>query len=320
VVDNFLEFEKPIEELSAKIEELERVSQTQNLDLSEQINNLEDRRQKVTRDIFSSLDPWQITQIARHPMRPYTLDYVGFVIAGFQELHGDRMFADDRSIIAGIGKIDQRNVALIGHQKGRNTREKLRRNFGMPKPEGYRKAQRVMKLAEKFGLPIVTLIDTPGAYPGVDAEERGQSEAIARSLSVMIALRVPVITAVIGEGGSGGALAIGVCDRLIMMEYSTYSVISPEGCASILWKSPDKAPEAAAAMKITSADLKKLGLVDEIVPEPLGGAHRDPEQAAAYLNVSLVRHLEEVSSWTIPELLGKRYERLQSFGQFQNGI
>ncbi|HIA41788.1 MAG: acetyl-CoA carboxylase carboxyltransferase subunit alpha [Gammaproteobacteria bacterium] len=320
MVDNFLEFEKPIEELSAKIEELERVSQTQNLDLSEQINNLEDRRQKVTHDIFSSLDPWQITQIARHPMRPYTLDYVGFVIAGFQELHGDRMFADDRSIIAGIGKIDQRNVALIGHQKGRNTREKLRRNFGMPKPEGYRKAQRVMKLAEKFGLPIVTLIDTPGAYPGVDAEERGQSEAIARSLSVMIALRVPVITAVIGEGGSGGALAIGVCDRLIMMEYSTYSVISPEGCASILWKSPDKAPEAAAAMKITSADLKKLGLVDEIVPEPLGGAHRDPEQAAAHLNASLVRHLEEVSSWTIPELLGKRYERLQSFGQFQNGI
>ena len=320
MVDNFLEFEKPIEELLAKIEELERVSQTQNLDLSEQINKLQDRRQKVTHDIFSSLDPWQITQIARHPMRPYTLDYVGFVIAGFQELHGDRMFADDRSIIAGIGKIDQRNVALIGHQKGRNTREKLRRNFGMPKPEGYRKAQRVMKLAEKFGLPIVTLIDTPGAYPGVDAEERGQSEAIARSLSVMIALRVPVITAVIGEGGSGGALAIGVCDRLIMMEYSTYSVISPEGCASILWKSPDKAPEAAAAMKITSADLKKLGLVDEIVPEPLGGAHRDPEQAAAYLNVSLVRHLEEVSSWTIPELLGKRYERLQSFGQFQNGI
>ena len=320
MVDNFLEFEKPIEELSAKIEELERVSQTQNLDLSEQINKLEDRRQKVTLDIFSSLDPWQITQIARHPMRPYTLDYVGFVIAGFQELHGDRMFADDRSIIAGIGKIDQRNVALIGHQKGRNTREKLRRNFGMPKPEGYRKAQRVMKLAEKFGLPIVTLIDTPGAYPGVDAEERGQSEAIARSLSVMIALRVPVITAVIGEGGSGGALAIGVCDRLIMMEYSTYSVISPEGCASILWKSPDKAPEAAAAMKITSADLKKLGLVDEIVPEPLGGAHRDPEQAAAHLNASLVRHLEEVSSWTIPELLGKRYERLQSFGQFQNGI
>ena len=320
MVDNFLEFEKPIEELSAKIEELERVSQTQNLDLSEQINKLEDKRQKVTHDIFSSLDPWQITQIARHPMRPYTLDYVGFVIAGFQELHGDRMFADDRSIIAGIGKIDQRNVALIGHQKGRNTREKLRRNFGMPKPEGYRKAQRVMKLAEKFGLPIVTLIDTPGAYPGVDAEERGQSEAIARSLSVMIALRVPVITAVIGEGGSGGALAIGVCDRLIMMEYSTYSVISPEGCASILWKSPDKAPEAAAAMKITSADLKKLGLVDEIVPEPLGGAHRDPEQAAAHLNASLVRHLEEVSSWTIPELLGKRYERLQSFGQFQNGI
>tara|TARA_Y100000780_G_scaffold79539_1_gene72067 strand:+ start:439 stop:1326 length:888 start_codon:yes stop_codon:yes gene_type:complete len=283
-VDNFLEFERPIEELSAKIDELERVSQTQNIDLGNEISKLETRRQKVTQDIFSSLDPWQITQLARHPMRPYTLDYVGLTFDGFQELHGDRMFADDRSIVAGIGKFDQWNVALIGHQKGRDTREKLRRNFGMPKPEGYRKAQRVMKLAEKFNLPIVTLIDTPGAYPGIDAEERGQSEAIARSLSVMIGLRVPVISAVIGEGGSGGALAIGICDRLIMMEYSTYSVISPEGCASILWKSADKAPEAAAAMKITSADLKRLGLVDEIVQEPLGGAHRNYERAAAQLN------------------------------------
>ncbi len=283
-MDNFLEFERPIEELSAKIDELERVSQTQNIDLGNEISKLETRRQKVTQDIFSSLDPWQITQLARHPMRPYTLDYVGLTFDGFQELHGDRMFADDRSIVAGIGKFDQWNVALIGHQKGRDTREKLRRNFGMPKPEGYRKAQRVMKLAEKFNLPIVTLIDTPGAYPGIDAEERGQSEAIARSLSVMIGLRVPVISAVIGEGGSGGALAIGICDRLIMMEYSTYSVISPEGCASILWKSADKAPEAAAAMKITSADLKRLGLVDEIVQEPLGGAHRNYERAAAQLN------------------------------------
>ncbi len=318
-MDNFLEFEKPIEELSAKIDELERVSQTQNIDLGTEISKLEGRRQKVTQDIFSSLDPWQITQLARHPMRPYTLDYVDLVFDGFQELHGDRMFADDRSIVAGVGKIDRWNVALIGHQKGRDTREKLRCNFGMPKPEGYRKAQRVMKLAEKFSLPIVTLIDTPGAYPGIDAEERGQSEAIARSLAVMTGIRVPVISAVIGEGGSGGALAIGVCDRLIMMEYSTYSVISPEGCASILWKSPDKAPEAAAAMKITSADLKRLGLVDEIVQEPLGGAHRNYETAAADLNASLARHLEEVSSWTIPELLGKRYERLQSFGEFQNG-
>ena len=317
-MDNFLEFERPIEELSAKIDELERVSQTQNIDLGNEISKLETRRQKVTQDIFSSLDPWQITQLARHPMRPYTLDYVGLTFDGFQELHGDRMFADDRSIVAGIGKFDQWNVALIGHQKGRDTREKLRRNFGMPKPEGYRKAQRVMKLAEKFNLPIVTLIDTPGAYPGIDAEERGQSEAIARSLSVMIGLRVPVISAVIGEGGSGGALAIGICDRLIMMEYSTYSVISPEGCASILWKSADKAPEAAAAMKITSADLKRLGLVDEIVQEPLGGAHRNYERAAAQLNASLVRHLEEVSSWTTPELLGIRYERLQSFGEFQS--
>ncbi len=318
-MDNFLEFEKPIEELSAKIDELERVSQTQNIDLGTEISKLEGRRQKVTQDIFSSLDSWQITQLARHPMRPYTLDYVDLVFDGFQELHGDRMFADDRSIVAGIGKIDRWNVALIGHQKGRDTREKLRCNFGMPKPEGYRKAQRVMKLAEKFSLPIVTLIDTPGAYPGIDAEERGQSEAIARSLAVMTGIRVPVISAVIGEGGSGGALAIGVCDRLIMMEYSTYSVISPEGCASILWKSPDKAPEAAAAMKITSADLKRLGLVDEIVQEPLGGAHRNYETAAADLNASLARHLEEVSSWTTPELLAKRYERLQSFGEFQNG-
>ena len=318
-MDNFLEFEKPIEELSAKIDELDRVSQTQNIDLGTEISKLEGRRQKVTQDIFSSLDPWQITQLARHPMRPYTLDYVDLVFDGFQELHGDRMFADDRSIVAGIGKIDRWNVALIGHQKGRDTREKLRSNFGMPKPEGYRKAQRVMKLAEKFSLPIVTLIDTPGAYPGIDAEERGQSEAIARSLAVMTGIRVPVISAVIGEGGSGGALAIGVCDRLIMMEYSTYSVISPEGCASILWKSPDKAPEAAAAMKITSAHLKRLGLVDEIVQEPLGGAHRNYETAAADLNASLARHLEEVSSWTTPELLAKRYERLQSFGEFQNG-
>ena len=318
-MDNFLEFEKPIEELSAKIDELERVSQTQNIDLGTEISKLEGRRQKVTQDIFSSLDPWQITQLARHPMRPYTLDYVDLVFDGFQELHGDRMFADDRSIVAGIGKIDRWNVALIGQQKGRDTREKLRCNFGMPKPEGYRKAQRVMKLAEKFSLPIVTLIDTPGAYPGIDAEERGQSEAIARSLAVMTGIRVPVISAVIGEGGSGGALAIGVCDRLIMMEYSTYSVISPEGCASILWKSPDKAPEAAAAMKITSADLKRLGLVDEIVQEPLGGAHRNYETAAADLNASLARHLEEVSNWTTPELLAKRYERLQSFGEFQNG-
>ena len=317
-MDNFLEFERPIEELSAKIDELERVSQTQNIDLGNEISKLETRRQKVTQDIFSSLDPWQVTQLARHPMRPYTLDYVGLTFDGFQELHGDRMFADDRSIVAGIGKFDQWNVALIGHQKGRDTREKLRRNFGMPKPEGYRKAQRVMKLAEKFNLPIVTLIDTPGAYPGIDAEERGQSEAIARSLSVMIGLRVPVISAVIGEGGSGGALAIGICDRLIMMEYSTYSVISPEGCASILWKNADKAPEAAAAMKITSADLKRLGLVDEIVQEPLGGAHRNYERAAAHLNASLVRHLEEVSSSTTSELLGKRYERLQSFGEFQS--
>ena len=318
-MDNFLEFEKPIEELSAKIDELERVSQAQNIDLGNQISRLESQRHKVTQEVFSSLDPWQITQLARHPMRPYTLDYVGLTFDRFQELHGDRMFADDKSIVAGVGRVDQWNVALIGHQKGRDTREKLERNFGMTKPEGYRKAQRVMKLAEKFKLPIITLIDTPGAYPGIDAEERGQSEAIARSLSIMNSLRVPVISAVIGEGGSGGALAIGICDRLIMLEYSTYSVISPEGCASILWKSSAKAPEAAAAMKITSADLKRLGLVDEIVQEPLGGAHRNYEYAAKNLKASLVSYLEEVAGWTTTELQSKRYDRLQSFGDFQNG-
>ncbi len=318
-MDNFLEFERPIEELSAKIDELERVSQAQNIDLGKEIRRLEDQRRKVTQGIFSSLDPWQITQLARHPMRPYTLDYVGLTFDRFQELHGDRMFADDKSIIAGVGQIDRWSVALIGHQKGRDTREKVERNFGMPKPEGYRKAQRVMKLAEKFKLPIVTLIDTPGAYPGIDAEERGQSEAIARSLSVMAGLKVPVISAVIGEGGSGGALAIGICDRLLMLEYSTYSVISPEGCASILWKSSDKAPEAAAAMKITSSDLMRLRIVDEIVQEPLGGAHRNYEHTAENLHSSLVRHLETVTSWTTTELLGKRYERFQSIGEFQNG-
>lgn len=318
-MDNFLEFEKPIEELSAKIDELERVSQSQNLDLSNEINKLESQRQKVTRDIFSSLDPWQITQLARHPMRPYALDYVRLMFGSFQELHGDRMFGDDKSIVAGIGEIGNCSVALIAHQKGRDTRQKLERNFGMPKPEGYRKAQRVMKLAEKFKLPVITLIDTPGAYPGIDAEERGQSEAIARSLSLMTSLNVPVISAVIGEGGSGGALAIGICDRLLMLEYSTYSVISPEGCASILWKSSDKAPEAAAAMKITSTDLKRLGLVDEIIQEPLGGAHRNYERAAENLNASLVRQLEEIASWGTPELLDRRYERLQSYGEFQNG-
>ena len=317
-MDNFLEFEKPIEELSAKIAELQRVSHAQNIDLGNEIGKLESQRKKVTQDVFSSLNPWQITQLARHPMRPYTQDYLGLTIDGFQELHGDRMFADDRSIVSGVGQIGQWNVALIGHQKGRDTREKLERNFGMPKPEGYRKAQRVMKLAEKFKLPVVTLIDTPGAYPGIDAEERGQSEAIARSLSVMTSLKVPIISVVIGEGGSGGALAIGVCDRLIMLEYATYSVISPEGCASILWKNSDRAPDAAAAMKITSADLKELGLVDEIVQEPLGGAHRNYQHAAKNLNASLVRHLEHVSSWSTSELLAKRYERLQSYGEFQN--
>jgi len=312
----YLEFEKPVAELQEKISELKRVSVEGELNLDEEIRNLEARSTQLTRDIFSKLSAWQITQLARHPLRPYTLDYVTLMVEDFQELHGDRMYADDPSIICGLGMIGGHRVVIIGHQKGKDTRERTWRNFGMPRPEGYRKAQRVMKLAERFALPVVTLIDTPGAYPGIGAEERGQSEAIARSIEVMVGLDTPIISAVIGEGGSGGALAIGVCDKLIMLQYSTYSVISPEGCASILWKSAEKAADAAEAMGVTTTELSRFGLVDEVVSEPLGGAHRDYQQTAENLKLSLVASLEGFADLEASEVRAMRHDRLMSFGRF----
>ncbi len=312
----YLEFEKPVAELQEKISELKRVSVEGGLNLNEEIRSLEARSTQLTRDIFSRLSAWQITQLARHPLRPYTLDYVKLMVEGFQELHGDRMYADDPSIICGLGLINGHRVAIIGHQKGKDTRERTWRNFGMPRPEGYRKAQRVMKLAERFALPVVTLIDTPGAYPGIGAEERGQSEAIARSIEMMVSLDTPIISVVIGEGGSGGALAIGVCDKLIMLQYSTYSVISPEGCASILWKSAEKAAEAAEAMGVTTMELSRLGLVDEIVAEPLGGAHRNYREVAENLKLSLVASLESFTDLETPAVREMRHDRLMSFGRF----
>ncbi len=312
----YLEFEKPVAELQEKILELRRVSAEGGLDLEQEIRSLEARSTQLTRDIFSKLSAWQITQLARHPLRPYTLDYIKLIVEDFQELHGDRMYADDPSIICGLGLIDGKRAAIIGHQKGRDTRERTRRNFGMPRPEGYRKAQRVMKLAERFALPVVTLIDTPGAYPGIGAEERGQSEAIARSIEAMVSLDTPIISVVIGEGGSGGALAIGVCDKLIMLQYSTYSVISPEGCASILWKSAEKAAEAAEAMGVTTTELSRLGLVDEVVDEPLGGAHRNYREVAESVKRSLAASLESFSGVQTPAVQALRHDRLMGFGRF----
>lgn len=316
---NFLDFEQPIAELEAKIEELRYVGDDSEVNLTSEISNLEKKCESLTRSIFSKLSAWQIAQLARHPQRPYMLDYVERIFTDFQELHGDRQFADDPPIVCGLARLESTPVMLIGHQKGRDTREKLRRNFGMPRPEGYRKALRLMQMAERFRLPIFTFIDTPGAYPGVGAEERGQSEAIARNLFAMSALKVPIICTVIGEGGSGGALAIGVGDRVNMLEYSTYSVISPEGCASILWKSAERAPEAAEAMGITAGRLKELGLIDEVVEEPLGGAHRDPDTMANGLKHSLLEHLERLNSTSLDKLLDARYERLMSFGQVREG-
>ena len=313
---NSLDFEQPIVDLEAKIEELRRVESAGELDLQNEIEKLELKSQKLTREIFSSLSAWQITQLARHPARPHTLDYIPLIFSDFQELSGDRMFGDDRAIVAGLARLGGNGVVVVGHQKGRDTREKVRRNFGMPRPEGYRKSQRIMKLAARFGLPVITLIDTPGAYPGIGAEERGQSEAIARSIALMADLPVPIISVVIGEGGSGGALAIGVCDRLVMLEYATYSVISPEGCAAILWKSAQKAQVAAEAMKLTSSGLKANKLVDDIVSEPLGGAHRDPLKTAEDLKGSIIGHLAELKQLEIEEMLAQRYTRLQEFGQF----
>ncbi len=313
---NFLEFEQPIAELEAKISELRLLGDDAEINIQEEIERLEEKSRKLTESLFSSLNPWQISQLARHPLRPYTLDYIERIVDDFEALHGDRAFADDQSIVSGIGRIDGRPVMIIGHQKGRDTKEKLKRNFGMPRPEGYRKALRMMETAERFKLPILTFIDTPGAYPGIDAEERGQSEAIARNLREMAGLRTPIVATVIGEGGSGGALAIGVADKLMMLQYATYSVISPEGCASILWKSADKAPQAAEAMAITSEKLKELGLIDDIVPEPLGGAHRDPDAMADNLKRSLIAALDELQGKSEDALLDSRYQRLMSYGVF----
>jgi len=313
---NFLEFEQPIAELEAKIEELRHVTASSALNVSEEIETLQKKSRKLTESIFSDLEPWQITQVARHPQRPYTRDYIARVFTDFEELHGDRMFADDRSIIAGIGRLGGRAVMVIGQQKGRDTKEKVSYNFGMPRPEGYRKSRRLMEMAEKFSLPVLTFIDTPGAYPGVGAEERGQSEAIARNLFAMSGLRTPIIATVIGEGGSGGALAIGVADCVLMMQYAIYAVISPEGCASILWKSAEQAAQAAAAMCITSDNLSSLGLVDKIIPEPLGGAHRNPDAAAATVQTALVENLERLCAVKVNDLLDKRHERLRSCGRF----
>jgi len=313
----FLDFEQPIAELEAKIEELRYVGDDSEININEEVARLKAKSESLTKNIFAKLSPWQIARVARHESRPYTLDYLEIIAPDFQELHGDRMYADDPAIIGGIGRVNGRAVMFIGHQKGRDTKERVRRNYGMPKPEGYRKAQRLMRMAEKFSMPIVTLIDTPGAYPGVGAEERGQSEAIAYSLYLMAGLKTPIISVVIGEGGSGGALAIGVGDRLLMMQYGIYSVISPEGCASILWKSAERAEDAAEAMRITADSLSKFGLVDEVLEEPLGGAHRSPKEAAEVLRNALIKNLDELEALSTEQLLEARQRRLASFGQFK---
>lgn len=315
----FLDFEQPIAELEAKIDELRYVGDDSEINISEEVARLKTKSESLTTSIFAKLNAWQIAQVARHPMRPYTADYLAKIVPDFQELHGDRMYADDPAIIGGIGRLDGRAVMFIGHQKGRDTKERVRRNYGMPKPEGYRKAQRLMKMAQKFSLPIVTFIDTPGAYPGMGAEERGQSEAIAYSLFLMAKIRTPIVSVVIGEGGSGGALAIGVSDRLLMLQYSVYSVISPEGCASILWKSAEKAAEAAEAMRITASSLNEFGLVDEVLPEPLGAAHRDPAAMAEVIRNALSKHLGDLERLDTDQLLAERQQRLTGFGQFKEG-
>ncbi len=313
----FLDFEQPIAELEAKIEELRFVQDDSALDISEEIKRLSKKSQKLTEDIYGKLSAWQISQVARHPQRPYSLDYISGLFTDFQELHGDRGFADDPAIVGGIARFNGEPVMIIGHQKGRDIKERQYRNFGMPRPEGYRKALRLMRLAEKFQIPILTFIDTPGAYPGIGAEERGQSEAIARNLYVMSELRTPIVCTVIGEGGSGGALAIGVGDRALILQYSTYSVISPEGCASILWKSADKAPQAAETLGITAERLLSLELVDKVIPEPLGGAHRDWDGMYTQLRKALAETLSEVRNQPLDALLSKRYERLMAYGRYK---
>jgi acetyl-CoA carboxylase carboxyl transferase subunit alpha len=313
----FLEFEQPIAELEGKIEELRYVQEDSALDISEEIGRLQKKSTALTKEIYAKLSPWQISQVARHPQRPYTLDYIHNIFADFEELHGDRNFGDDASIVGGLARFAGQSVMVIGHQKGRDTKEKLHRNFGMPRPEGYRKALRLMRLAEKFGVPVMTFVDTPGAYPGVGAEERGQSEAIGRNLYVMAELRVPIIVTIIGEGGSGGALAIAVGDVVLMLQYATYSVISPEGCASILWKSAEKAPEAAETLGITASRLKTLGLIDKIVSEPMGGAHRDPNAMYQTLRRALQEALSQVQEKPLEALLEARFNKVMGYGRYK---
>jgi len=313
---NYLDFEQPIAELEAKIEELRYVGDDTEVNIGDEISKLEEKSRSLTKTIFNKLDAWQTSKLARHPMRPYTFDYVDRIFTDFQELHGDRAFADDAALVGGLARLDGLPVMVIGHQKGRDTKENIRRNFGMPRPEGYRKALRLMKLAERFRIPVITFIDTPGAYPGIDAEERNQSEAIAKNLFEMADLKTPIICTVIGEGGSGGALAIGVGDRVMMLEYSTYSVISPEGCASILWKSADRAADAAEAMGITAKSLKEAGLIDHIIREPLGSAHRDVDETARNIKQALIDALQKFEKLSLDQLLDERYKRLTSFGQF----
>jgi acetyl-CoA carboxylase carboxyl transferase subunit alpha len=315
----FLDFEQPIADLEAKIDELKFVGDDSEINISEEIERLKKKSESLTRSIFSGLSAWQIAQLARHPRRPYTLDYISRCFTDFQELHGDRMYADDHSLVGGLARLEGQSVVIIGHQKGRDTKERVWRNYGMASPEGYRKALRLMRLAEKFRLPLITLIDTPGAYPGVGAEERGQSEAIARNLLVMSGLQTPIVSVVIGEGGSGGALAIGVADRLLMLQYSIYSVISPEGCASILWKSAEKAEVAAEAMGITAERLQKLGLIDEVIPEPLGGVHRDPQAAAETVKNALLSAVAQLQAVPVDELVAQRRQRVAGYGVYKEG-
>jgi acetyl-CoA carboxylase carboxyl transferase subunit alpha len=317
VKTTFLDFEQSIADLENKIEELRYVQDDSAVDISEEIQRLQKKSAALTRDVYSKLSPWQVSQVARHPQRPYTLDYVAALFTDFEELHGDRSFADDTSIVGGLARFDAQSVMVVGHQKGRDTKEKIYRNFGMPRPEGYRKAMRLMRLAEKFGVPVFTFVDTPGAYPGIDAEERGQAEAIGRNLYVMAELKVPIICTIIGEGGSGGALAIAVGDVIMMLQYATYSVISPEGCASILWKSAERAPEAAETLGITASRLKTLGLVDKIVSEPLGGAHRDPAAMAQNLKKALQDALRSASEKSTEQLVEERFERLMGYGKYK---
>ncbi len=314
---NFLDYEQPIAELEAKIDELRYMSNDTDLNITEEIQKLKQKSESLTKSIFAGLTPWQVTQMARHPQRPYTLDYIKHLITDFEELHGDRTYGDDAALVTGMGRFNGQSVMVIGHQKGRDTKEKVARNFGMPRPEGYRKALRIMKMAERFDLPVLTFIDTPGAYPGIGAEERGQSEAIARNLFEMAQLKTPILSTVIGEGGSGGALAVGVADHLMMLQYSIYSVISPEGCASILWKSAEKAPDAAATLGVTSDRLKSMSLIDEIIPEPLGGAHRDMDLMVSNMKKAISGKLKQLQAMPVDELVKRRQARLMAYGAFE---